>query len=299
MRRQRYRIYNIVYTHIKTQKFILAKILPLFQLLLLLLFENMKAVHKTAANGFKPAAGSYAKTRPHYPKALIDQVLKIVPRGSNVVDLAAGTGIMTQSLVDAGYKVTPVEPVSDMREQLEKQVGIPALEGTSWKIPVKDESQDMVMVAQAFHWFDDIETLREIHRVVKPGGIFALTWNMESKERSEWVADIRKIYEAYDEAAPQYRKGRWRKVFETEEAKKLFELPLHELTFSNDFNVPTNHVFERVLTKSYIAILSDEEKAKLRQDIQAKLIPEKGFVPKDGKILYPHDTDLAWCVGKK
>ncbi|KAL0094429.1 S-adenosyl-L-methionine-dependent methyltransferase [Phycomyces blakesleeanus] len=239
-------------------------------------------------------------TRPHYPDSLLEHFLQIVPTGSNVVDLAAGTGIMTEPLVKAGYRVTPVEPVEAMRQELERQVGIPALEGTSWKIPVDDGSQDAVMVAQAFHWFDDIETLREIHRVLKPGGVFALTWNMESKERSDWVTAIRRIYEVYDEAAPQYRKGHWKKVFETDEANQLFDLPLKHIRFTNDFEVPTSHVFERVLTKSYIATLSDQQKQQLRRDIEAQLVPEKGFVPNnDRMILYPHDTDLSWCLKKQ
>lgn len=98
---------------------------------------------------------------------------------------------MTKLLVQAGYSVTAVEPVANMRAKLKFDLpDIPALEGTSWNIPVESESQDAVIVAQAFHWFDDIQSLREIHRVLKPGGKLLLIWNMESR-RSAWVGKLR------------------------------------------------------------------------------------------------------------
>jgi len=79
-----------------------------------------------------------------------------------------------------------------MRLKLESIVPQAAsVKGTAWSIPVQDESQDMVMLAQCFHWFDDIKSLKEIHRVLKPGGLIILIWNMESRERSEWVAKLR------------------------------------------------------------------------------------------------------------
>ena len=44
-------------------------------------------------------------------------------------------------------------------------------------IPANDRSVDVVVVAQAFHWFDHERALPEIARVLKPGGHVALVWN--------------------------------------------------------------------------------------------------------------------------
>jgi ubiquinone/menaquinone biosynthesis C-methylase UbiE len=68
---------------------------------------------------------------------------------------------------------------------------VKAVEGTSWNIPVESESQHVVVIAQAFHWFDDIETLRECRRVLKPNGYIVLIWNMESQKRCQWIAKLR------------------------------------------------------------------------------------------------------------
>lgn len=132
-----------------------------------------------------------AKSRPSYPAAALDHIKSLVPDTENakVLDLAAGTGIMTMLLDKVGYKhITAVEPTENMREKLHSLLPhVPVFNGTSWSIPVQDQSQDMVVVAQAFHWFDDVASLKEIHRVLKSNGYLVLIWNMESSERSKWV----------------------------------------------------------------------------------------------------------------
>lgn len=132
-----------------------------------------------------------AQARPSYPAEAIDFIQTLVPQGGKVLDLAAGTGIMTVLLVNKGLDVVAVEPVDGMRAKLSADLPeTHALKGTSWEIPAADDSQDAVIVAQAFHWFDDIKSLREISRVLKPNGHLILVWNMESRS-SPWVAKLR------------------------------------------------------------------------------------------------------------
>ncbi|CAO3653302.1 unnamed protein product [Cunninghamella echinulata] len=173
-------------------------------------------------------------------------------------------------------------------------------DGTSWNTGLDDNSLDAVVVAQAFHWFDDIKSLQEFHRILKPGGQLLLIWNMEAKENTRWVEEIRRLYEVYDASAPQYRKGRWKQVFETDEAKALFDLPFHIKKFEYPMPFVRDLVFPRIASKSYIAVLSDEEKEKLHQKIDQVLdTPEYGFKTDDkGNFIYPHDTDLVWCQKK-
>ena len=57
---------------------------------------------------------------------------------------------------------------------------------TAEEIPANDRSVDVVVVAQAFHWFDHQAALPEIARVLKPGGHVALVWNSRD-ERIPWV----------------------------------------------------------------------------------------------------------------
>ena len=108
----------------------------------------------------------------------------------DVVDLGAGTGKLTRSLVALGHRVTAVEPLPEMIARLRLSVpGATAVEGGAEAIPLEAESADVVTVAQAFHWFDHRPALREITRVLRPEGHAALVWNTRD-EREPWVAQL-------------------------------------------------------------------------------------------------------------
>lgn len=260
--------------------------------------------HPAASQGFQNEADNYAKARPSYPKEAICFLKTLLPTPSSVLDLGAGTGIMTKLLVEEGYTVTAVDPVDAMREKLSESLpNVTCLKGTAWSIPVESQSQDAVMLAQCFHWFDDIESLKEIHRVLKPGGLVVLIWNMESKERSEWVAKLRALYEQFDGAAPQYRKGHWKKVFASPEAMAMYDNLLQHKQFKFDTSAKRGEIWARILSKSYIAILDDEQKEDLRKNVEAVLEDPHYALPKNGDLettfTYPHDTDMYWCYKKK
>ena len=81
-----------------------------------------------------------------------------------------------------------------------------------------------------------------------------LTVRWLDNARSPRVAELRDAYEPFDEAAPQYRKGTWQKVFETAQAQALFG-PLQTRFFQHSMDVTKAQVWERVLSTSYIASL--------------------------------------------
>ena len=108
--------------------------------------------------------------------------------------MAAGTGLGTKLLVEQGQytNISAIEPVDAMREKLVTLFPtVKAFKGTSWNIPLPSESQQVIFIFQAFHWFADITSLQEIHRILRPDGYLVLVWNLESKERSQWVKQLR------------------------------------------------------------------------------------------------------------
>ena len=141
------------------------------------------------ARSFDRVAGLYQKARPSYPAAAVDWVLDAAP-GLRVVDLAAGTGKLTEVLVAAGAEVTAVEPLANMRAELERALpSVRAIDGSAERIPLPDASADAVFVGQAFHWFDAPAALAEIARVLVPGGVLGLVWNLRD-ETVPWVAEL-------------------------------------------------------------------------------------------------------------
>ncbi|MFS0897659.1 class I SAM-dependent methyltransferase [Mycolicibacterium litorale] len=140
---------------------------------------------------FGAQAAAYERGRPSYPPEAIDWLL---PSGAHtVLDLGAGTGKLTTRLVERGLDVIAVDPIPEMLEVLTGALPeTPALLGTAEEIPLADDSVDAVLVAQAWHWFDPERAVKEVTRVLRPGGRLGLVWNTRD-ERMGWVKDLGRI----------------------------------------------------------------------------------------------------------
>src|SRR5437763_184544 len=134
---------------------------------------------------FGPAADLYDAIRPTYPPAALHWALGEAPKA--VLDLGAGTGILTRVLLRLGYDVRPVEPDEAMRAKLAATTpGVQPLAGRAEAIPVPDGQVDAVGAGQAYHWFDQEAAHREIARVLAAGGVCAPIWNVRDHDEP-WV----------------------------------------------------------------------------------------------------------------
>ena len=128
------------------------------------------------AASFGGAASHYERYRPGPPVQAVDWVLPEPVR--TVVDLGAGTGALTRLLVGRADDVVAVEPDDRMRAVLSESVpGVRALAGRGEAIPLPDGSVDAVLASSSWHWMDTIPTLREVGRVLVPGGTLAVMWS--------------------------------------------------------------------------------------------------------------------------
>ncbi len=141
---------------------------------------------------YGPAAAAYAKHRPGYPDEAVEWALAPVAgrRPLRVLDLAAGTGKLTEAAARQDVELIAVEPDPGMRVELRRRIpGAAALPGTAEAIPLPDARVDAVLVGQAFHWFDPERALPEIARVLTRGGVLAALWNVED-ESVDWVVAV-------------------------------------------------------------------------------------------------------------
>ena len=141
----------------------------------------MSDLHSTAR--FSDRVDDYVRYRPDYPPALIEwlQSEQGVDANWRVADVGAGTGISSKMFLDAGYRVTAVEPNAPMRAAAERWLqaygNFDAIDGRADATGLPDASVDLVTVAQAFHWFDEETTRREFARILRPRGLAAIWWN--------------------------------------------------------------------------------------------------------------------------
>ncbi len=131
---------------------------------------------------FSNRADDYVRYRPSYPAQAIDAVLAGLgpPESLTAVDVGAGTGISSRLLAERGANVLAVEPNRAMREAAEAHPRVGFRDGTAEALGLPSASVDLVVCAQAFHWFRADAAVREMARVLVPGGRLALVWNHRS-----------------------------------------------------------------------------------------------------------------------
>jgi SAM-dependent methyltransferase len=143
------------------------------------------------ARSFGGVADAYDRGRPSYPREAAVWLTSDQPL--TVLELGAGTGKLTEQLLALGHDVHASEPDPKMLAILEKNhPGIRASQATAEEIPAGDSTYDVVVSAQAFHWFDHSRALPEIARVLKPRGRLSLVWNQRD-ERIPWVKRLGRI----------------------------------------------------------------------------------------------------------
>lgn len=131
---------------------------------------------------FRDRARDYVKYRPSYPAAAIDVVLAGLgePALLRAADIGAGTGISARLLGDRGVSVVAVEPNGPMRDAAEPHTNVTFHDGTAEATGLDGAAFDLVLCAQAFHWFRPEAALEEFRRILRPAGRLALMWNRRS-----------------------------------------------------------------------------------------------------------------------
>ena len=147
--------------------------------------------HGARRLSFGAEAGAYARFRPTYPIEAIRWLLTAeTVQVTKVLDVGAGTGALTTLLVAEGLDVTAVEPDAGMRDELAGALpSVSVLAGSAESVPLPDSCVDAVVAGQAWHWFEPGAAVAEFARVLVPGGILGLLWNLRD-DSVPWVAAL-------------------------------------------------------------------------------------------------------------
>jgi SAM-dependent methyltransferase len=219
-------------------------------------------VHEAAAQGFQRHAAIYQRARPTYHPALVQWCAqRWVDR--RVIELGAGTGILSAQLRAAGILVRAVEPVEAMRRTFRETLGMEAVDGTAESIPFADASADVVTTAQAFHWFDAPAALDEIARVLRPDGELATVWNVTDK-RVPWVGRYSEVVERYAGDTPRHATMDWRRAIERDGRFAFID----ERAVANPTPTDAQGVVDRALSTSFVAVQDESTQQRIADEIR-------------------------------
>jgi SAM-dependent methyltransferase len=267
--------------------------------------ENQAELDSVArqSSSFGTAAAAYAEHRPGYAEAAVRWALSPVRdrHPLRVLDLAAGTGKLTATLVRLGAEVTAVEPDPAMLAELRRELGsAPALRtlaGTAEEVPLPDASVDAVLVGQAMHWFDLDRAIPEIARVLTAGGVLAALWNVDD-DRVGWVATLTEISKGKSNVTLlrwRDRAARARQERLAAAGLGLFETP--EIgEFENGQRRTADSLLATIATHSNFLVMEEPERARLLAEVRDFLHarPETGA----GEFVFPMVTAVLRTTRK-
>lgn len=211
------------------------------------------AERRRLAATFDSAAELYDSVRPNFAAAALDWVLPDTCR--RVLDLGAGTGKLTETVLRRGLDVIAVDPSPNMLDRLRARLpDVDARVGTAEHLDLPDASVDAVVVGSAFHWFDRPAADLEIARVLRNGGTVGLLWNRRDPSFAPW-----RVFHRADRsrAHPQPSYGR-----DVTMPTEWFG-PIERQEFPHSQRIAPEQIADLLASRSYVIAMDEPARTEL------------------------------------
>lgn len=239
---------------------------------------------------FSNRVDDYLRGRPGYPAAVTTALAATfgLDRSWTVADIGAGTGISSAMFLEHGCTVLAVEPNRAMREAasllLAGSAAFRAVDASAESTTLPAASVDLVSVAQAFHWFDRARFRAESLRILRPGGVAALIWNVREPEASPFAI----AYEALvREFATDYLTVRHENIAEQEIAAYLGG-PFERFAFPNLQRLDREALKARLTSSSYLPAVGDARFGPMMDAIERLFADHQDH----GEVVLPYEARL-------
>ena len=125
-------------------------------------------------DNFSKQASEYSKFRPHYPNEMIDYIVSLTRERNLALDVATGNGQVAFKLSNYFKQVYATDISINQLTNASQSDTIIYQNEPAEKTSFTDKTFDLITVAQAIHWFDFDSFYKEVNRILKPDGIFAV-----------------------------------------------------------------------------------------------------------------------------
>jgi len=236
---------------------------------------------------------SYRRYRPGYPPELVERLRSAchLNRDSVVADIAAGTGLLTEIVLAAGFRVTAVEPNAEMRTACDRLTAdfpnLEIVEGTAEETGLPDHSIDLITVAQAMHWFDLVRTRAEFRRILKPGGWCAVLYNNRPPAGDAFHEGYERLLHEF---GIDYSAVKGQHMGRKQLAAFFAPSPMECATFPNEQSFGLEGLEGRVLSSSYMPQPGHPRFEAMREAIR-RLFDQTRT---GGRVTMKHDCVVCW-----
>ena len=227
----------------------------------------------------------YARGRAAYPPDVVRLVARELglPAGAPILDIGAGTGMLSAPFLDAGFAVTAVEPLARAAGGAQRRDRARArARGNRRGDPAPDAAVAAAVCGDAFHWFDRERAPAELHRVIRPGGGVGVVWRVPRPGAdTPWLGEVARLMEEVRPPHAGYDEhGRGIAAFAAHGG--FTEPDRHELPFERVTDA--DGVVAFVASASFVALLDEDRRARLLDDVRAAL--------PDGELRVPHVAEV-------
>jgi SAM-dependent methyltransferase len=244
---------------------------------------------------FSSRVDAYVAARPRYPVAVIEllkQTIGLTPAW-NVVDVGSGTGISCEMFLENGNAVTAVEPNAPMRQAAERTLGprfgerFRSVGGSAEATTLPDASADLVVAAQAMHWFDIEKSRIEFRRILKPGGYALLMWNVRRIGVTPFLVDYENLLLTY---GTDYAKVRHENIDDAARARFFGPGGYQSAKFANHQHLDWEVLRLRLLSSSYTPPEGDARHAPMLAELRAIFDRHNAA----GRVTIEYETELFY-----
>lgn len=240
---------------------------------------------------FTERVDNYVKYRPGYPAGVLDLLQNEggLIKDSVIADVGAGTGIFTKLLLQRGYKVYAVEPNQAMQQAACMWLGsnenfIP-VDAAAEATTLATHSIDMVVCAQAFHWFNDARTRWEFNRILKENRLAALIWNNRLADTDDFSVAYEQLLKT---RSVDYNKVNHRNIGDIDFKAFFKNGGYKQVNFPNAQEFDLNGLMGRAFSSSYVPPESSSEGAKFKALLQDIFTKHNT----NGKVTFSYQTEV-------